>query len=91
MIVISVKQGLLCLKEVTHTPTQTLKNYWYYDLTNNLVSSHGQKNDKPCRPMTAGARSWVLRHFVPKLTDKDRQALGLSEEDNILCELEQIS
>lgn len=45
----------------------TVIQYWYYDIRNWTVSSHGKKGDKPDRPMDEGQIAWVQKHYLPKV------------------------
>ena len=45
---------------------KTKYTYWYYDLKNNLVSSHGKKYDNPDRPLSLESRKRIETIYLPK-------------------------
>ena len=59
-------EGYIEVEETLMNATQTQKRFWYYDLANKVQSSNGQKGEKPNRPMTLEALSWVTKHYLPK-------------------------
>lgn len=58
---------ILEIKETICGWTGTRISFWYCDIRNWVVSSHGKKGDKPDRPMTDGQIAWVKRHYLPKI------------------------
>lgn len=65
-----ITPDLLEVREVVMGFTATQVRYWYYDLKNWMVSSHGKEGDKPDRAMTPKCIEWVRTHHLPKVRGK---------------------
>lgn len=62
-----IRPDLLEVQECLMGFTTTTVRYWYYDLTNWLVSSLGKQNEIPTQPMTAKSIEWVKTHHLSKV------------------------
>lgn len=58
---------ILEIKETICGWAGTRISFWYYNIRNWTVSSHGKKGDKPDRPMDEGQIAWVQKHYLPKV------------------------
>jgi hypothetical protein len=59
--------NILEVKETRINWTSTQITFWYYDIENWLVSSHGRSNEVPTRPMQQDSIDWVKKHYLPKV------------------------
>ena len=59
--------NLVCVEEHIQGFNSTKSTYWYYDLENKKMSSHGRKGDKPDRRMTQADLDWYYKYHHPKL------------------------
>lgn len=64
---ISEKKGILEVREETHSFFDTKYSWSYYDLANNLASSHGKQGDALDRPLDDPMKAWVEKHYVPRI------------------------
>lgn len=67
MLTFKLDGDILEVKEVTMNFFKTQTLYFYYDIKNWLVSSHGKKNDKPDREMDQSGIDWAKKYYLPKV------------------------
>lgn len=58
---------ILEVKETICGWRDTKVSYWYYDIKNWMVSSHGRKGDKPDRHCTDSCIAWCRQHYLPRV------------------------
>jgi len=59
--------GILEVKEVLMSATETRTRYWYYDTRKWLKSSHGKAGDTPDRVMTMEDIQVVKQCYLPQV------------------------
>lgn len=64
---ISEKNGIIEVREEIHSFKDTKRSWSYYDLSNNLTSSHGKQGDALDRPLDAQMKAWAQQHYVPRI------------------------
>lgn len=69
-----VTPELLEVKEELMGFVSTSRRYWYYDLKNWMVNSHGKQGDKPDRAMTPKDIERVKTHHLTRLMSKEQIA-----------------
>lgn len=67
MLTISQTGDVIEVVESIHGWTHTKRTYWYYNLTTNMQSSRGVKDDVLDRPMNKVEVDWVKKHYIPRL------------------------
>ena len=74
---VSMKEGVLEVREELYSIDRTQVSWWYHDLVNRVSSSHGRENDELDRPMDDDAHAWVTKHYLP-LVKPSQEAPGAS-------------
>lgn len=67
MLSFKLDGDILEVKEVSMSFFKTQTLYFYYDIKNWFVSSHGKQHDKPDRPCSQSGIDWVKKHYLPKV------------------------
>lgn len=64
---VSLKDGVLVVRDEMPSFDQTVISWWYHDLENRMSSSGGQEGDEVDRPMDDDALAWITQHYLPLL------------------------
>lgn len=64
-----ISENVIEVKETLMGFTNTKYSFWYYDIKNWLVSSHGKENDVPDRVMTESGIDWCKKYYIPKIKE----------------------
>lgn len=67
MLEITLNGSILTVVQSTFGFRKTQREYWYHDIQNWMVSSHGKEGDVPDRKMTDRDIAWVTQYYLPKV------------------------
>ena len=76
---VSMKEGVLVVRDELLSFDGTQVSWWYHDLENRTSSSDGKEGGELDRPMDDDAYAWIAMHYLPLLRDGSKAAASQAQ------------